>query len=139
MFRDDQIQQELDVYNPLLPGPGRLSATLFIELTSTDALRLWLPRLVGIEAAIELRVGVGGNNDDVVVVGSVNPEHQAQLTRSDVTAAVHYVCFELTDAQVERFGSGPVTLAVNLPGYAEATVLSDETRAALLKDLTGAS
>ena len=36
----------------LQPAParqGELSATLFIELTSDDALREWLPRLVGIE------------------------------------------------------------------------------------------
>ena len=32
--RCSQIQQELDTYNPLIPGPGRLAATLFIELTT---------------------------------------------------------------------------------------------------------
>src|SRR5271167_4727642 len=48
MFTDAQIQHELDVYNRLLPTPGELSATLFIELTSEEVLRTWLPRLVGI-------------------------------------------------------------------------------------------
>ena len=33
MATDEQVQGELDVYNALLPTPGELSATMFIELT----------------------------------------------------------------------------------------------------------
>jgi len=39
---DEGIQTELDMYNPLIPGRGRLSATLFVELTSKEALTEWL-------------------------------------------------------------------------------------------------
>ena len=49
IITDEAIQVELDIYNRLLPAPGELSATVFIELTSDEALREWLPRLVGIE------------------------------------------------------------------------------------------
>ena len=59
MVTDQQIQHELDVYNRLLPHPGELSATLFLELTSEEDLRTWLPRLVGIERACEIRIGSG--------------------------------------------------------------------------------
>ena len=52
IFTDDGIQQELDVYNPLIPEPGQLCATLFIELTSDDQMREWLPRLVGVENSV---------------------------------------------------------------------------------------
>src|SRR5437763_2455461 len=61
ILTDDGIQTELDVYNPLIPEAGSLSATMFIELTSKDELMEWLPKLVGIERAGELRIG-----DDVV-------------------------------------------------------------------------
>ena len=57
MSTDEQIQHELDVYNRLLPGPGELSATLFLELTSEEELRTWLPRLVGIERSVVLEFG----------------------------------------------------------------------------------
>src|SRR3982751_1121738 len=57
MLRDDQIQTELDVYNPLIPEAGELSATLFVELTSKDELMQWLPKLVGIERSVELVIG----------------------------------------------------------------------------------
>ena len=38
IITDEGIQNELDIYNPLIPEPGTLSATLFIELTSKDEL-----------------------------------------------------------------------------------------------------
>src|SRR5215207_6181907 len=57
LFSDEQIETELAIYNPLVPGPGELAATLFIELTSKDQLMEWLPKLVGIERSIELVAG----------------------------------------------------------------------------------
>src|SRR4051794_13233226 len=51
ILTDDGIETELRIYNPLIPEPGHLAATLFIELTSDDQLREWLPKLVGIERA----------------------------------------------------------------------------------------
>jgi hypothetical protein len=52
IISDEALQVELDIYNRLLPRPGELSATLFIELTSDGAMRDWLPRLVGIERVL---------------------------------------------------------------------------------------
>jgi hypothetical protein len=140
MVRDEQIQHELDVYNRLLPGPGELSATLFLELTSNDQLHEWLPKLVGIERACQLRIG--GTDGDPDVVPSI-PEsgHESQLTRETVTSAVHYVRFRLDSAQVAAFRAGPVRLAVDHPGYPAGlpgTELSDATRRELAGDLTGA-
>jgi hypothetical protein len=141
MSTDEQIQGELDAYNPLVPGPGELSATLFVELTSTEALREWLGKLVGIEKAVELRIGgirtsAAGASGATEVVRSVPEEaHEQSLTREDVTSSVHYIRFVLSPRQVERFAAGPVVLAVAHPAYAEETVLSEETRSELMSDL----
>ena len=128
---DEGIQTELDMYNPLIPGPGRLSATLFVELTSKEALTEWLPKLVGIEQSVELRFA------GETVRCEVDEAHAGQLTRDDVTASVHYIGFRMTDDQVERLSTGPVTLAVEHPAYRESVVLSDETRQELVADLRG--
>ncbi len=132
ILSDAGIQTELDVYNPLIPEPGQLSATLFIELTSKLALMEWLPQLVGIERAVELRLA-----DGTVVPCTPEESHEEQLTRDDITSSVHYIRFELTPEQVATFASGPVTLAVNHPAYQESVVLGDETVAELLADLRG--
>jgi hypothetical protein len=128
MLTDEAIQTELDIYNPLIPEPGRLAATLFIELTSKDELVEWLPKLVGVERSVQLRIG-----DDVV---RARPEdaHEAQLTRDDVTASVHYVWFDLTPDQVAALGTAPVTLELAHPSYEHANTLLSDTVAELQAD-----
>jgi len=60
ILTDAGIQAELDIYNALLPDRGQLSATLFIELTDDQSMRQWLPRLVGVERSIVLRLPGAG-------------------------------------------------------------------------------
>ena len=67
IISDEGIQTELDIYNPMIPEPGTLAATLFIELTTEADLEHWLPRLVGIERAVQLRL------DDLVIRALVDP------------------------------------------------------------------
>jgi hypothetical protein len=135
ILTDEGIQTELDVYNPLIPERGALAATLFIELTTKDDLMEWLPKLVGIERSIELRIGEPGTEE--IVSARPNAEHERQLTRETITASVHYVHFELTDEQVERFASEPVRIAVAHANYAYATELGEASKQSLLEDLRG--
>ncbi len=133
LISDEAIEGELRAYNPLIPEPGSLSATLFIELTSEPALREWLPRLVGIELAVELRIGAG--DDAVVVRCTPDADHEKQLTRDEITASVHYIHWDLTPEQVEAFATSPVRVAVRHPEYDHETALSAEAHAELLADL----
>jgi len=146
MVTDEQIQTELDIYNALIPEPGELWATLFIELTAEEALRDWLPRLVGIEHAVVLRLAgdsparetggvVDGLSGEDLVRAEPEAAHEEALTRPEITASVHYIRFALDPTQVERFAAGPVTLAVDHPQYRAESALSDEVRAELLTDL----
>jgi hypothetical protein len=135
MISDEQVQGELDIYNALLPSPGELSATLFIELTDEAALREWLPKLVGVERSVELRFGAGGHGGQGDIVRAV-PEasHDEALTRPTMTASVHYIRFPFTPDQLERFAP-PVVLAVAHPEYRHQTTLDDATVKELLTDL----
>jgi hypothetical protein len=130
LITDAEIQGELDAYNPLIPERGQLCVTMFIELTTDDQLREWLPKLVGVERSLVLRLADGSEVRAVTDEG-----HASQLTREEVTAAVHYVRFELTDAEVDAVGSGPVHLALDHPAYREHVELAPTTVAELLSDL----
>jgi hypothetical protein len=133
ILSDEAIQHEVDTYNALIPDPGQLSATLFIELTTKMQLVEWLPKLVGVERSVELVIG---DRDDAAVVPCIPEEaHEEQLTRPDVTASVHYIRFELTHDEIERFATESVALSVDHPHYVERTTLSEATKAALLEDL----
>ena len=129
LLTDQAIQTELDTYNRLIPEPGTLSATLFVELTTEADLRRWLPELVGIERAVELRLADGSTARSVP-----DEEHDRMLTRSGRTASVHYVHFHVAPPQVSAFASGPVVLATTHPAYAHETALGEATRAELLGD-----
>jgi hypothetical protein len=132
LISDEAIQVELDVYNRLLPGKGELSATLFIELTSDDALREWLPRLVGIERQL------GFSIDGEVVASVPEAAHAAALTRETVTPAVHYVRFGFTETQVASFaGAEEVALVATHPAYEARTPLSPAVHRELVGDLLG--
>jgi hypothetical protein len=132
IISDEAMQVELDIYNRLLPRDRELSATLFIELTSDDALRDWLPRLVGIERQIGLSV------DGDLVLSSPEAQHAAALTRETVTPAVHYLRFGLTEDQVAAFGdAAEVAVTSCHPAYEATTILPPAVREELLGDLLG--
>src|SRR5262249_11183083 len=57
MLTDDAIAGEVATYNDLIPDPGELSGTLFIELTDEATLREWLPKLRDIEFAVRFDLG----------------------------------------------------------------------------------
>jgi hypothetical protein len=132
LITDEAIQGELDTYNPLVPEPGQLCATVFLELTSDEELRTWLPRLVGIERSIGLRVG--GDSGPLI---RAEPEaaHASQLTRDEVTASVHYVWWQLGAIEITALEAGPVHLVSDHPEYAHDVELAAETVAELLGDL----
>jgi hypothetical protein len=137
MLSDEQVQGELDIYNALLPSPGELSATLFIELTDEAALRHWLPTLVGIERSVELLFGAGPGPAGEADIARARPEeaHEEALTRPEMTASVHYIRFPITAEQGAKLAAGPVVLAVTHPDYRHQTELSPETRKELASDL----
>jgi hypothetical protein len=130
LISDDAIETELRIYNPLIPLPGQLCATLFIELTSKKALMEWLPQLVGIERSVKLRLSRG---EEVAAV--VDEDHDKQLTREEVTASVHYLRWELSGDQIAGFAAGPVELVIDHPHYQRSTVLDPATHAELWRDL----
>jgi hypothetical protein len=132
IISDGALQDELDIYNRLLPAERELSATLFIELTTETALREWLPKLVGIER--EVGFGVEGE------LVSSRPEalHAAALTRDAVTPAVHYLRFSFTEPQVLAFRDArEVDLLSTHPAYEARTALSPDVKDELAGDLLG--
>ena len=132
VMRDEQVMEELQAYNQLIPEAGQLSATLFIELVNEDEMREWLPKLVNIESSIVIRLSDGSE------IRSITEEaHAEQLTRDYVTAAVHYVRFELTSEQIEKFALNGAEIASDHPAYRQSVALQPSTVTELLSDLWG--
>lgn len=135
LITDEAIQGELDTYNSLVPEAGQLCATLFIELTEDAQMREWLPKLVGIERSVGLRVGTGAATR--LLRATPEEAHAAQLTREEITASVHYVYWTLGPDEVAAVEAGPVGLVIDHPAYPAETVLEQATVDELLEDLRG--
>jgi len=131
LYSDEQIATELRIYNPLIPEPGHLAATMFVELTSEALLREWLPKLVNVERCVQLRVG------ETPLAFVLDADHESQLTRDDTTSAVHYVHLTVGEADIARCAYESVALAIEHPNYRNATTLGPDTIAELLGDLRG--
>jgi hypothetical protein len=127
---DEQVLEELHAYNPLIPEAGQLSATLFIELTTSEQMLEWLPKLVNIESSIAFQLSDGSK-----VMAIAEESHAEMLTRDNVTAAVHYIRFEFTPQQVELFAAGEVEILCLHPAYVEVSQLPKFVVDELLTDL----
>lgn len=126
---DEGIADELRAFNPLISRPGRLSATLFIELTGDDQLRHWLPRLHGVEQAFELHVG---RDTDLEAL----PVARASIRRQpQPISTVHYLRWHLTPEQTDKLETGPATLVSTHPAYREEQILRDSSRQSIVADL----
>ena len=123
----ERVQEQLDIYNTMVPGEGELSATLFIEVTVPDRLPEEMARLRGVDRAVYLELG-GERIPAVFEEGRATDEG---------LSTVQYLRFHLTPAQSRAFLAGrePVALVVDHPNYRERAVLSPETRLALSGDL----
>ena len=124
---EEGVAEEVAIYNALVPDDGQLSATLFIELTDDDAVREWLPRLVGIHDSIEIQL------PGVEPVRGYDPNAE-RLTREEVTSAVHYLKFDFTPEQIAAFRRGPVIVASTHPAYLESVELTTDQHQELTTD-----
>jgi hypothetical protein len=127
-----KIQEEIDAYAPLLPAPGELSATLFIEIPglvhlSQDEVRQTVNRFQGIDRALWLVVGPH----------RVPARFEAGFSKEEKMAAVQYVRFVVPEAARAALADANVdaTIVVDHPGYQAEAVLRPETRAELHADL----
>jgi hypothetical protein len=123
----DRVREELSVYNELLPGPGELSATLFVEITDASETMSKLNQLVGIDECVSLDIG-----------GQRFPAtFEPGRSREDKISAVQYVRFPIGEEGARRLAVAgtPVEVAIDHPNYHARTRLSEEQRLALAEDL----
>ncbi|HET6371871.1 MAG TPA: DUF3501 family protein [Candidatus Polarisedimenticolia bacterium] len=126
----EKIQFEIDTYNMLIPEPGQLSATLFIEITDEADIRRELDRLIGLDRPGMLYLDLGG-------AGRVDALFEEGHSKEERISAVHYVRFPFTSAQRAQFlqPTGAIALVASHPNYQARAQLSETTRLALAEDL----
>jgi hypothetical protein len=124
----DAVREELGVYNPLLPQPGELSATMLIEITDDEQVAERLLEFSGIDECVAIEIG------DLRVGGEFEPGR----SREDKLSAVQYVRFSFPEAaRVAFLDTGEeARLAIEHRNYSAATALVGATRESLGSDLS---
>ena len=123
----DKIQEEIDVYNNILPDDGQLAATLLVEITEEAQIATTLERLVGLQDHVWLVVG--GER--------VKAEFDPEQFKADKLAAVQYLKFTLSaTARTALATAGTaVALSIDHPSYRHEARLGEPSRASLAEDL----
>jgi hypothetical protein len=124
---EEKIRHEIEVYNDLIPEPGSLSATMFIEIPEMDKVKTSLDRFQGLDGEKTVYLSI----DDKPSYAQFEPGH----SKEDRISAVHYVKFPLTPDQIRNFKNADVELRVDHPAYKASTKLTAEQKEELAKDL----
>jgi len=124
-----KIQEELDVYNALIPRDGELSATLFIEITDSGRVQEDLDALQGIDRGRVVGLKAGPH--------TVYGEFEGGRSKEDKISAVHFVAFRPSSEWTKELsrGNGPTSVAVEHPRYRQEANVPAEMREEWLADL----
>jgi hypothetical protein len=126
---DAKIADEVEVYNGLLPAPGELAATMFIEIADSAAIKPVLDALLGIDTRDYVRMEIGPH----VVTGRFETGHSDEELGK--LSAVHFVRFAVPAEARRAFAQSEVAIVVDHPNERARAVLSPQAKESLAGDL----
>ena len=104
IFEPGGIQEELNVYNPLIPNGCHLIATLMIQYEDVEERRLALTRLIGIEDTVWLKVA---SCEKIYPVADEDLDRETD----EKTSSVHFLRFEFDSTTIHNFKDGNILAA----------------------------
>ena len=126
---DEQLQDELRAYNPLITNGHELTATVMFQIEDPVRRSAVLATLGGVEETMELRVG------GEIIKGK--PEEDLDYTSAEGKASsVQFVHFPFTDTQIAKFreSTTEIILAISHLRYKHMAVMPPNVKAALARD-----
>jgi hypothetical protein len=130
IFEADGIDEELEVYNPLIPDGTNLKATFMLEYADPAQRHEALVRLVNIEDRVWLQVAGAA---PVYAIADEDLERET----AEKTSAVHFLRFELDAGMIAALKDG-AALEIGIDHDAccyRTGALPDDIRRALVADL----
>jgi len=126
---EEQIEDELRAYNPLIPKGRELVATVMFEIDNPVQRQAILSRLGGVEETMQIQFA--GHT----ITG--RPEGDVERTNEQgKTSSVHFMHFDFTPEQVASFRTPgtQVVVAFVHPEYGHMAVMPEAVRAQLAGD-----
>ena len=126
---DEQLNDELTAYNPLIPNGKELVSTLMFEIDNPVIRATFLGKLGGVEENVFIKI------DNDVIYGK--PEIDVDRTSAEGKASsVQFIHFEFDQNQISKFKGNNVSieLGIDHKEYSHSTKLSESTIKALSSD-----
>jgi len=126
---EEQIQGELDAYNPLIPKGAELVATVMFEIDDPLRRARVLARLGGVEETGFIEIG--GER-----IRGKAEEDQDRTNAEGKASSVQFMRFAFSPAQVAKFKTAGTQVLVGFdhPEYGHLAVMPEATRDTLAKD-----
>ena len=123
---DEQIQEEIDVNNPLMPTETELAATMFIALPQDETIKDNLKKLLGLDEHVILHVGPH----------AIRAAFEPGRSTDEKISAVQYTRYPLSaEAKQALLAPGtPIEVEIDHPGYRHRVQCSEDLRASLAAD-----
>ncbi|MCY3794614.1 MAG: DUF3501 family protein [Gammaproteobacteria bacterium] len=129
IFDPAEIEAEIEAYNPLIPDGSNWKATFMIEYPDVEQRRRALELLKDIEQRVWVQVGGG---ERVFAIANEDLDR----SNDDKTAAVHFLRFELSTAQVAALRQDArLRFGISHPAMTCETEVDGRVRDSLLNDL----
>ena len=126
---DEQLEDELEAYNPMIPQGQELTATLMFEIDNPQVRLQTLLSLTDVELTAYIEVNG--------VKAYARPEQEVERTSADgKTSSVHFLHFDFEAEQIAAFNEADtkVILGIEHQNYAHMAALGAETKASLAND-----
>ena len=126
---DDQLKDELNAYNPLIPRGKELIATLMFEIDNPVSRAAFLGKVGGIEKKVYMKIG----EDRIEAI----PEEDVDRTSTEGKASsVQFIHFNFDDSQINKFKSGSylIELGIDHEEYSHSTKLTNIVTESLSAD-----
>jgi hypothetical protein len=126
---DEQLNDELTAYNPLIPDGKELIATLMFEIDNPVSRAAFLSKVGGIEQNVFMKV-------DGEIVNAVPEEDVDRTSTEGKASSVQFVHFKFNDKQIEKFKSGSfnVEIGIDHKEYSHTTKLTNLSLKSLSAD-----
>ena len=125
----NQLEDELNAYNPLVPKGKELVATLMFEIDDPILRENFLSKVGGIEETVYMKV-------DEEIIKAI-PENDVDRTSSEGKASsVQFIHFNFSDGQIKKFKdlNKDFIIKINHPLYDHTAKISKDNKIALAKD-----
>ena len=125
----DQIEDELSAYNPLIPQGSELIATLMFEIDEPERRKSLLMKLGGVEEVCCLTI----NGETIIGDSETDVD---RTTTAGKASSVQFIHFNFSSDQIELFNKPDtqISVGINHPAYGHMAVISPEVKGSLAKD-----